>query len=130
MRKLSPRKILCIIEAVAYLTLLVAGSYLLSPFYVAAPGTSISAALTSEWAQRLLGVVYVLPSALGIYALWKNKLNLREWATLGTFIGYLFITLLRLITIGPIPILWVFTFALTIIVGLIHILLRQERENV
>lgn len=108
------------IEAVIALTLFFFGLYMVSPFYVTTSTGALSVAFGSDILLRLIVAVpfYIIPTLITITSLFSGYFHSPTWrarANLGMFIGVIFLTLLRLLTIGFFPMIWLFTLAMGLI---------------
>lgn len=119
------------IEAVIALTLFFFGLYMVSPFYVATSTGALSVAFGSDILLRVVVAVplYIAPTLITITSLFTRYFNSPAWrarANLGMFIGVIFLTLLRLLTIGLFPMIWLFTLALGLISALCYLYWRSK----
>lgn len=107
------------------------GLYVVSPFYVVANTAAIAQAFGSSHAQRaLVGLVlYVIPSLPVIASLFSRKFKTPTWyarGCFGMFIGLLFLSILRIITIGVFPLQWVFSLTLGLVLGVCYLYWRAK----
>lgn len=96
-------------------SLVLVGIYILSPFYIGIIVPAMPLKIT-------VGVFYIL---MGLPFLFKGFHAIPKWvANLSSnciFVGYLFTTLLILITVGLTPIYWVWSAVGTIIALVVHV---------
>lgn len=122
------------IETIIALVLFVFGCYLISPLYIEAPQTASSALASNPTALLIAGVgLYILPALPILLGLFWKRVNTLKWRTRSTFwmfIACMFITLLRLITIGFTPLVWLFTFALGLIAAVCFLYMRVRHARV
>lgn len=121
-----------IIELILAAVILGFGIYLASPLYEATSTTAIGALFESYVGRTILSILYIVPPlfTLAGFCLEKSKRSLacRSWGALGIFNAYLFVSILRVITQGWIPVIWIFLLALSLIAGVIHLRLQYERK--
>ncbi len=121
-----------IIELILAVVILGFGIYLASPLYQAAPTTTIGAIFDSYVGRAFLSILYIAPPLVTLAGVTlKNQtksLAYRSWGALGIFNAYLFVSILRIITQGWIPVIWIFLLALSLIAGVIHLRLQYERK--
>lgn len=119
------------IQIICSLALLVVGLYIISPYYQSVPGaTAVMLFNTNIGIRYSVGVfAYILPS-LPLLATLLNK----KWATVKmyevgnmlVFVSFLFTTILRLLTVGPRPFVWVYPLALGLIAGACRLYWKAE----
>jgi hypothetical protein len=96
------------------ITLFLYGLYILGPFYVADPDTAIGI-LPQQWVTYLTGAIYIVPSTLTFLGLGSKRRILLLSGIFGMFLAYLFSLMLRLLTVGFVPGIWLFHLALVLI---------------
>lgn len=116
------RNPMIIIEGIIAVSLLVLGLYTVSPLYVANPTTPIGIAIESMLIRKSIGAFYVLAAGTSLWGVFKGGFH-----SSGSFLmalSYLFMTVLRLLTVGLIPLTWVSTLTLTLIVSVLYFRIR------
>ncbi len=118
------------IETVIALTFFILGLYIISPLYVTTSTSAISMAFGSDYVQRAFVALtfYIIPALPVLLAWFVPRFNTLWWrsrATSWMFMGALFITILRLVTIGWVPLTWLFTLSLSFIVGICHLYIKS-----
>jgi len=98
---------------------LVFGIYLIMPVFISMPASisPVASGFTGGIEQLVLSWLYIgIPSATFI-GMWKNK---DSWVKRGAFalcLLYIFAAMLRLFTIGFLPLTWIFILAMGIVLG-------------
>lgn len=122
------------IETIIALTLFIFGCYLISPLHDSSAGGASSALASNEYVLLAAGVfLYILPTLPILLGLFWKKANTLKWRTRSTFtmfVACMFITLLRLTTIGFTPFVWLFTFALGLIAAVCYLYMRVRSARV
>jgi hypothetical protein len=111
-----------LIEVFLAVTLTVTGIYLAGPWYVGGSTTAVGVLSDSLIGHTAIGLGYTAAGAVAIYGVAKNSVKARYWGTMALFGSYFFMTLLRLLTIGFAPIIWLLILCLAFISGLMHII--------
>jgi hypothetical protein len=122
-----------IIELILAVGILGFGIHLPTPLYkVVSTTTAIGTVSDSYMGRIVLSILYIVPPLFTLAGLclkrYKRSLAFRSWAALGIFNAYLFVSILRVITQGWIPVIWIFLLALSLIAGVIHLRLQYERK--
>lgn len=121
-----------IIELILAVVILGFGIYLATPLYQATGTTAIGAVFDSYVGRTVLSILYIVPPLFTLagycFNKYKRSLAFRSWGALGIFNAYLFVSILRVITQGWIPVIWTFLLALSLIAGVIHLRLQYERK--
>ena len=116
-----------VIECVLALALIIFGLYVASPWYVVTASNALGAIADTQISRSILGGLYLVPALMTLIG-FKRK-HLRKWGAFGMFCAYLFAVLLRLLTVGFFPFIWLFMFALSLIAGTLYIYeSRHEAE--
>ena len=123
---LSARRPIETIEVLIATVLFLFGIYLLTPSYMEGGPNSFGIAFRDNEVAKTfvaitLYIVSSLPILLGLFFKRLRTCRWRAWATMGMFIGAMFVTLLRILIIGFNPPLWLFTLALGLIIGVCHV---------
>src|SRR6478609_7903628 len=107
------------IGVILSVALLLFGLYTIGPWYVTTPTGTIGLIFDTQVARSIVSLFYIVPS-LG-FLIAVKKTEWRRWTSFGAFLSYLFLTVLRLTTIGIIPFVWVFILADAFIMGVIYL---------
>jgi hypothetical protein len=98
--------------------MLLLGLYSMSPLYLTTSDSG-SAALGAAFETRIgltiAGAVYTLIALFSIVATLSGEIKRRQLGMLFIGCGYIYISALRLLTIGPRPIMWAFTLAMGVL---------------
>jgi hypothetical protein len=100
------------IAMVLAVVMLSIGLYSVSPFLVTTSNSIFGAALVNPPAVWAFGAGYMLVSILTIIGVGANNLRFYRLGLMGSFVALLFISVLRVISLGVFPMLWVFSLAL------------------
>jgi hypothetical protein len=114
---------LIVIEVIIAVGLLVSGLYSVGPWYVVNSTTPIGKAIDSSVIRMSIGGFYTLSAATSIWGATK----LREDNSLGLFLmflSYSFMTILRWLAIGFVPLTWIFSLTLALIVAFLYFRIR------
>lgn len=113
------------VEAIQVVVALVAfciAAYVISPFFVIEASPVVDQAFNSLVIGKVLFFFLImLPSVPIILGLFYRRFQTVDWYTRSTFfmsVGFLFIVLLRLVTVGFLPLVWVPSLALSIIMAI------------
>lgn len=122
----KPEYLIQILLAVA---LLITGVYIAGPWYVGGSLTAIGALSDSAIGHTVIGTGYAAAGAVDLYGVTRNSAKGRYLGTMLMFGAFVFMTLLRLLTFGFTPIIWVFILTLGLIAGVLHILESRRGEK-
>jgi ABC-type transport system involved in cytochrome c biogenesis permease subunit len=67
----------------------------------------------------VIGSLYALPAILTLFGIKRSRI--RQLGTFGMFIAFMFSSLLRLLTFGWFPLLWLYPLALALIAGVVYL---------
>jgi len=109
--------------------LLIAGMYIAGPWYVGGSTTALGVLSDSSIGHTVIGTGYFVAGGVGLYGVISNSSTGRYFGTMAMFGAFIFMALLRILTIGFTPILWVFILALALIAGVLHILESRRRDQ-
>lgn len=120
------------VEAVVFvfaLGLAFFAAFLLSPFYHNGIGNTVAASLPARWQEQGLASFFIVTSIPGLVAPFNKKIpNVwLEWGTMGMFMSFLFLFLLRVTLYGWIPFTWLPLLIISIASGILRIYLRSHR---
>lgn len=116
------------IELILTATIALFGLYLMSPFYLATPGALFSVVIDNQIYRTIVGVFLVVPVFPIIF--WQLKEGIidynrkqkqRKFLLLYVGVCYLYLTILRLIAIGPQPVYWMYTLSLFLIATILYL---------
>jgi hypothetical protein len=102
-------------------TLLVVGLYVVGPWYVGGPTTSMGQFLEEDLIRAVPAVLYIVSGGIGAAGVFLRK---PRWRYSGSFlccVSYAFLLGLRLFTFGFTPIIWVFILALGLVSAIIFL---------
>src|SRR5215216_5183301 len=115
-----------VVEGICSLSIFWFGVFLISPLYTtissaAGPGAYI---LGTGAGKIVFLASCLLPPLLTLFgAIWRpftvTSWKARSWGMLGVFYGYFFISVLWILVAGLVPVMWVFTFALSLIAAVV-----------
>ena len=108
-----------VIEVTLAIILLIFAIYLGGPWYVGGPTTAIGSAIEADTVRLLTAAIYIVPGAATLLGLKSDRI--RVYGTFGLFLAYLFSTILRVLTVGFTPLLWLFTLGLALVCGVCYI---------
>jgi len=118
---------LVIIEVIIAVGLLVSGLYTMSWLYQPSATTPLGQAIDSTYVRMIIGAFYA-STALAIMAGAKRaKRTLEATGLFMASLSYGFMTLLRWLTIGFVPLTWVFSLTLMLIVAFLYFRIRLLR---
>lgn len=115
-----------IIEIILAVILIIFAVYLGGPWYLAGPTTVIGNTIEAGAVRAFTAVVYIVPGAITLFGLKSDKA--RAYGTFGLFLAYLFTTILRLLTFGPAPLLWLFTLGLALVAAVVYVVEARRIE--
>jgi hypothetical protein len=109
------------IDIILSVVMVFVGAYSISPWIEFVPESILWAGLFHPPLIWALGVVYM---AAGLTVLAGHRCRHRALKSAGlmmVFVSLLFITILRLIVFGPVPITWLFSLALALVTGVAYL---------
>jgi hypothetical protein len=118
-----------LIQGFLAVALLITGVYIAGPWYVGGSTTAIGVLSDSSIGHIVIGTSYMTTGAVGLYGVVRNSARGRYWGTMLMFGAFFFMVLLRLLTIGFTPIIWVLILALAFTAGVLHIIESRRREK-
>lgn len=121
------------VEAVIFVfsfVLFLYAGFVMTPWYHADFGNAVAASLNARWQEMVLASFFVGTSIPGLVAPFHKKIpNVwLEWGTFGLCLSFLFLTLLRLLLYGFIPLTWLALIAISIASGVLRVYLRSHRH--
>lgn len=118
---------LSLIEGLLSVALIMWGAYLLSPVYdIETSSGAFSHAFQYPLSLAISAVVYLIIGALPIVGFLWGKHRLVSYGMGGVFMGYLYLALVRLISVGFQPIIWVFYIVLALIAAVCYLRERSD----
>jgi hypothetical protein len=102
--------------------------YFIGPWYVGGPTTAIGLVFDNPITRAVLGVIYLVPS-IAVLVGAKGGRKYRRFGTFGMSLCFLFITMLRLVTIGFVPAIWIFVLVCTLISSLVYLYVSINEED-
>lgn len=117
------------IQVFLAVALLITGVYIAGPWYVGGNLTAIGVLSDSAIGHTVIGTGYTVAGGIGLYGVTRNSVKGRYWGTMLMFGAFVFMAILRLLTIGLTPIIWVLILALALIAGVLHILESRRRDK-
>lgn len=115
---------LIVIEVIIAVGLLVSGLYVMGPWYQVSATTPVGRTIDSAAIRMGIAGFYVLSAGT---SLWGTIGLRHEDSSLGLFLmcmSYSFMTLLRWLAIGLIPLTWVFSITLALITAFLYFRIR------
>lgn len=112
-----PKATLLILSVALFIT----GAYAIGPWYVGGPTTAMGVTLESDLVRAIPAAFYIISSSI---AIWGVAFKKSAWRYRGAFLAtmaYTFMTLLRLLTFGVFPVIWLFLLALGLISAMIFL---------
>ncbi len=108
------------IQVIVAITVFILALWVASPIYVPTSSSSaVAIAFSNNILQKaLIGLVIGLPPLPIILSLFFKRFNTVSWyirSTQGMFICLLFLTLLRVLVVGWLPLTWVSTLGLALV---------------
>ena len=114
---------LVVIEVIIAVGLLTSGLYVMGPWYQINATTPLGQTIDSTVIRMTIAGFYVLSAAT---SLWGAALR-REDTSIGLFLmcmSYSFMTMLRWLAVGFIPLTWVFSLTLAFITAFLYFRIR------
>jgi len=118
-----------LIQVFLAVTLTATGLYIAGPWYVGGGTTAVGVLSDSLIGHTVIGLGYAAAGGVALYGVAKNSITARYWGTMALFGSFFFMTLLRLLTIGFTPIIWLLVLCLAFISGLLHIVESRRRAR-
>jgi hypothetical protein len=115
---------LVVIEVIIAVGLLVSGLYAVGPWYVVNATTPIGQTIDSAIVRACIGGFYTISAGTSLLGALRFK---GEDVSIGLFLmflSYSFMTILRWLAIGFLPLTWVFSLTLALIVAFLYFRIR------
>lgn len=109
-----------VIEIILAAVLVIFAIYLGGPWYFAGPTTVIGQSIEADAVRALTAVLYIIPGVLTLATINRSR-RVRMYGVFGLFLAYMFTTILRVLTVGFTPLMWIFTLALALVAGVCYI---------
>jgi hypothetical protein len=116
-----------VIEFVWALGLICNGLYLLTPDYAPAKGSVLVAFVGSPEVAIGVAILYIVSGAVALWAAYRNSRKIRNVSTWLMFAAFTFTAILRLLTVGFVPTIWVWPLLLGLTAIVINIHLNWKR---
>jgi len=113
---------LVVIEVIIAVGLLVSGLYAVGPWYVTNATTPIGRAIDSSIVRMAIGGFYTMSAATSLIGSFRD--NDVSVGLFLMFLSYSFMTILRWMAIGFVPLTWVFSLTLALIVAFLYFRIR------
>jgi len=113
------------------LGLFVFSVYMLSPAYMGAFNSPVKAGLDGRTQEYITGIFFFVTSSFGLIAPFvKENLRLRllKLGSFFMFVNFLFLTILRIITIGWTPWTWEQSLTIAAVCGVLRIFLEVKKD--
>lgn len=112
------------IEVIIAVGLLVSGLYSVGPWYVVSATTPIGKTIDSTIIRVAIGGFYTISAGTSLIGAFRNGEDNRSVGLFLMFLSYSFMTILRWLAIGFIPLTWVFSLTLATIVAFLYFRIR------
>lgn len=109
------------IAVILAIGLLIFGIYVIGPWYVVLPTTAVGATFDTAISRVLLGIVYITPAILTVVGAKRPRKWQAKYGTFGVALAYTFIAILRVITQGFIPLIWLFPLICGLVTGICYL---------
>lgn len=107
--------------------LLIFGVYSVGPWYTGGTTTALGAVFDTQNVRSIVSMFYIVPSAGVLWGI-KHRRH-RAWSTFGTSLSYFFLATLRLVTIGPVPMIWLFILGCGLVMGIVYLYVSLKDEG-
>jgi hypothetical protein len=101
--------------------LLVVGAYVIGPWYVGGPTTSMGQFLEADFIRAIPATFYIVSGGIAVAGVLRRKAKWRYTGAFLSTLSYAFLLGLRLFTFGFVPIIWVFILALGLVSAIIFL---------
>ncbi|QDK03040.1 membrane protein [Streptomyces phage Braelyn] len=115
---------LVVVEVIIAVGLLVSGLYTAGPWYVPSATTPLGQAIDSTLVRMAIGGFYALSALTSLWGGFRDWDESRSIGLFMMFLSYSFITILRWISIGLVPLTWIFSLTLALIVAFLYFRIR------
>lgn len=115
---------LIVIEVIIAVSLLVSGLYSIGPWYEPNPTTPVGKAIDSDWVRMCIGGLYVTAASTSLVGALGDKDRVNSAGLFLMFLSYSFMTILRWLAIGFLPLTWIFSVTLGLIVAFLYFRIR------
>ena len=117
-----------VIEIILATALFALAVYLGGPWYVSAPTSAIGNTIEADVTRIWTALVYIIPALMTFFGVVRDKPKVRSYGTFGLFMGYLFATILRLLTVGFFPVLWIYPLSIALVAAVVYIVESRRAE--
>jgi hypothetical protein len=118
-----------VIEIILAIVLLFFAIYLGGPWYIGGHSTAIGNTIEADSVRVLTAIIYFIPAIITLAGVGKDSIKLRVYGTFGLFLAYLFSVILRWLTVGFAPFLWLFALGLALVAAVMYIVESQRDER-
>ncbi|QGH76490.1 hypothetical protein SEA_DAUBENSKI_222 [Streptomyces phage Daubenski] len=115
---------LVVVEVIIAVGLLVSGLYAVGPWYQVSATTPIGKAIDSVWIRMSIGGFYTLSAGTSLWGAYKSAGEDNSIGLFLMFLSYSFMTILRWLAIGFVPLTWVFSLTLALVVAFLYFRIR------
>lgn len=115
---------LLVIEVIIAVGLLVSGLYAVGPWYQVSATTPIGKTIDSAAVRMAIGGFYTISAGTSLWTTIKLRSQDNSIGLFLMFLSYSFMTILRWLAIGLIPLTWVFSLTLALIVAFLYFRIR------
>ncbi|UGL63186.1 hypothetical protein SEA_BARTHOLOMUNE_228 [Streptomyces phage Bartholomune] len=115
---------LVVVEVIIAVGLLVSGLYTVGPWYVTNATTPLGQTIDSTLVRMAIGGFYALSALTSLWGGFRDWDESRSIGLFMMFLSYSFITILRWIAIGFVPLTWIFSLTLALIVAFLYFRIR------
>lgn len=104
--------------------------YVMSPWYDPGFPTTLTATPPNRVTEFVVASLFLLSSLPGLVAPFVEKPRqlYLKLASFGMFLSFLFLTILRLVIYGPIPVTWVHLIGVSLTCGLLRLYLEVRKD--
>lgn len=110
-----------VISFILALVLIAFGLYIGGPWYIADSSSVFGSEIHPEVLRVFTAAFYLIPSSVNLFGLIKSKRKWRAIGSFGMFLAYLFACIIRILTIGFTPAIWLFPLGFALVSGVLYI---------
>lgn len=103
------------IEFIWSVALILDGIYLLLPDYMPAAGSVLEQFVGSPYVSLGIAALYIVTGLIGLIGVFTQKTAVRIASTWMFFASFFFTVLIRLLTVGFVPTLWIWPLLLSLV---------------
>jgi len=104
------------------------GIFIAGPWYISSATSVVGVAIESYLGRLITGFGYIIPAVMVMWGAWGKHPTLLYRGNFLMFLAFVFMFILRLLTLGPTPIIWVLQVVLAAVTGFIFLVTWGDEQ--